>query len=62
MNSYKNSDQARRMREWNYSRDKFFQSEAYLNARRKALRQERIYAYCVVGCAITVIGVLMFWP
>lgn len=66
MNSFKNSNQGRRMQEW--SRDQelsrqydWINSPAYQAARHKAIK-DRFHAYIIVGCAIVVIAILMFWP
>lgn len=67
MNSFKNSNQGRRMREWNdnhrprQDNNPFFQSKPYLAARRKVM-WERVHAYMIIACAIGVIGILLFWP
>lgn len=88
MNSFKNSNQGRRMREWKqvkpaqtdkyrvthheytFPRDEYenlsrqydwVNSPAYQAARHKAIK-DRFHAYIIVGCAILVIAILMFWP
>lgn len=65
MNSFKNSPQGQRLRDW--QRDKNWDKELerqrrYVVARQKALKWQRIHSFMIIGCAIAVCGILMFWP